>query len=123
MGIWDRLHDDLLRLLRHAEELEPELVVVDSIIVRAFGGGELTCPSPVDDGNEGAKHTILVARNGVPLVIRTAGANASDHAQIIPIVLDFPRGTGKPGRPKEGPTSCTRTGTTTATRRGVSWRG
>jgi hypothetical protein len=94
-----------------------------SIIVRAFGGGELTCPSPVDDGNEGAKHTILVARNGVPLVIRTAGANASDHAHIIPVVLDFPRGTGKPGRPKEGPTSCTRTGTRTATRRGGSWRG
>ena len=37
------------------------------------------------------------------MAIRTAGANASDHTQIIPIVLDCPRVGGKPGRPKELP--------------------
>lgn len=39
----------------------------------------------------------------MPLAIRTAGANASDHTQIIPLVLDFPKVGGKPGRPKELP--------------------
>jgi transposase len=39
----------------------------------------------------------------VPLAIRTAGANASDHTQIIPLVLDFPKVTGQPGRPQEMP--------------------
>jgi len=48
MGCWDRLHADLLRLLRQAGKLDPDLVIVDAVLVRAFGGGELTCPSPVD---------------------------------------------------------------------------
>ena len=45
----------------------------------------------------------MVDRHGVPLAIRTAGANASDHRQIIPLVRDFPKVTAKPGRPKELP--------------------
>jgi transposase len=103
LGCWDRLHADLLRLLRQAGKLDPDLVIVDSVIVRAFGGGDLTGPSPVDRGKKGSKHTLLVDRHGVPLAIRTAGANASDHKQIIPLVLDFPLVAGKPGRPKELP--------------------
>ena len=103
LGCWDRLHADLLRLLRQAGKLDPDLVIVDAVLVRAFGGGERTGPSPVDRGKTGSKHTLLVDRHGVPLAIRTAGANASDHNQIIPLVLDFPKVTGKPGRPKEMP--------------------
>jgi len=103
LGCWDRLHADLLRLLRRAGKLDPDLVIVDSVYVRAFGGGEATGPSPVDRGKRGSKHTLLVERHGVPLAIRTAGANVSDHRQIIPIVLDFPKVGGKPGRPKELP--------------------
>jgi transposase len=102
-GCWDRLHADLLRLLRQAGKLDADLVIVDSVSVRAFGGGEATGPSPVDRGKRGSKHTLLVERHGVPLAIRTAGANVSDHRQIIPIVLAFPRVGGKPGRPKELP--------------------
>src|SRR5262249_7465423 len=60
-------------------------------------------PSPVDRRKKGTKHTLLVDRHGVPLAIRTAPANASDHTQIIPLVLDFPKVAGKPGRPKEMP--------------------
>jgi transposase len=102
-GIWDRLHADLLRLLRQAGKLDTELVIVDGVYVRAFGGGERTGPSPVDRRKLGTKHTLLVSRRGVPLAIRTAGANASDHTQIIPLVMAFPRVGGKPGRPKELP--------------------
>jgi transposase len=102
-GIWDRLHADLLRLLRQAGKLDTDLVIVDGVYVRAFGGGEQTGPSPVDRGKPGTKHTLLVSRQGVPFAIRTAGANASDHTQIIPLVLAFPRVGGKPGRPKELP--------------------
>jgi transposase len=103
LGVWDRLHADLLRLLRQADKLDPDVVIVDGVIVRAFGGGEDTGPSPVDRRKPGTKHTLLVDRHGVPLAIRTAGANASDHTQIIPVVLDFPQVGGKPGRPKELP--------------------
>lgn len=103
LGVWDHLHADLLRLLRQNEQLDPDLVIVDGVIVRAFGGGELTGPSPVDRRKKGSKHTLLVDRHGIPLAIHTAGANVSDHREIIPLVLDFPHVGGKVGRPKEHP--------------------
>jgi transposase len=103
LGIWDRLHMHLLKLLRRSGELDTHTAIVDAVIVRAFGGGEDTGPSPVDRRKLGSKHTLLVDSHGIPLAIRTAPANASDHSQIIPIVLDFPKIGGKPGRPKEHP--------------------
>lgn len=103
LGIWDRLHMHLLRLLRKRGELDPHTAIVDSVIVRAMGGGDDTGPSPVDRRKLGTKHTLLVDRHGVPLAIRTAGANASDHTQILPIVLDYPAVGGKPGRPPQHP--------------------
>jgi transposase len=105
MGIWDRLHVHLLKLLRQAGQLDTEVTIVDSVLVRAFGGGEATGPSPVDRRKPGSKHSLLVDRHGAPLAIRTAGAQASEHTQIIPLVLDFPKITGKPGRPKQHPGS------------------
>jgi transposase len=99
-GIWDRLHADLLR---QADKLDPDLAIVDSVMVRAFGGGEETGPSPVDRRKKGSKHTLLVDRHGVPLEIHSAAANDSDQRQIIPLILDFPKVGGKPGRPKELP--------------------
>jgi transposase len=102
-GIWDRLYADLLRLLKGADKLDPDTAIIDSVTVRAFGGGEATGLNPVDRSRKGTKHTLLVDRHGVPLAIRTAGANASDHRQIIPRILDFPRVGGQPGRPKEWP--------------------
>ncbi len=79
------------------------MAIVDAVTVRAFGGGEQTGPSPVDRRRPGTKHTLLVDRHGVPMAIWTAGANASDHTQIIPLVANFPVIGGKPGRPKELP--------------------
>jgi len=103
MGIWDRLHLHLLKLLRRAGQLDLHTAIIDSVLVRAFGGGEETGPSPVDRGKKGSKHTLMVDGYGTPLAIRTAGANASDQTQIIPLILDFPRVGGQPGRPKEHP--------------------
>src|SRR5215203_4536817 len=91
LGVWDRLHADLLRLLKAASKLDEGTVIVDSVILRAFGGGEQTGPSPVDRGKKGSKHTVMVDRNGAPLAVHTAGANQSDQNEIIPIVLDFPK--------------------------------
>jgi transposase len=102
-GIWDRLHAGLLRLLRQAGKLDTDLVIVGGVYVRAFGGGEQTGPSPVGRSELGTKHTLLVSHSGVPPAIRTAGANASDHTRIIPLVLAFPEVGGQPGRPKELP--------------------
>jgi transposase len=124
-GIWDRLHADLLRLLRRADELDTDLVIVDGVYVRAFGGGERTGPSPVDRGKLGTKRALLVSRRGVPLAVRTAGANAGDHTQIIPLVLDFPRAGGKSGRPEELPDElyADRGCDSDSTRRILAWLG
>ena len=90
-GIWDRLHAELFRSLRKAGKLDTDTVIIDAVTVRAFGGGEATGPSPVDRKKKGTKHTLMVNHLVVPLAIRTAGANASDHRQILPLVLHFPQ--------------------------------
>lgn len=102
-GVWDRIQRILLAHLRGADKLDFSRFIADTGHVRAVGGGEQTGPSPVDRRKKGSKHTLLVDKHGVPLAIRTAGANASDHTQIIPLVLDFPKVGGKPGRPKQRP--------------------
>ena len=89
--------------MKRAGKLGADTVVVDGVTLRAFGGGEATGLSPVDRSRKGTKQSLMVDRRGVPLAIRTTGANASDHRQIIPPVLDSPRGGGRPGRPKELP--------------------
>ena len=102
-GIWDQLHIQLLTMLRRENELHMETAIIDSTQVRAFGGGEATGPSPVDRRKKGTKFTLLVDRDGVPLVIRTAAANRSDQLEILPAVVSFPTVGGKPGRPLTHP--------------------
>jgi transposase len=119
-GVWDRPHADLLGLLKRAGKLDLDTVIVDGVTVRAFGGGEATGPSPVGRRRPGTKHAVMVNKAGVPLVIRTAGANASDHRQILPVVLDSPGSAGCRAAPRGCPTTFTPTGDTTARRRGGS---
>ncbi len=90
-------------MLKKADKLDTGAVIIDSVTVRAFGGGEATGPSPTDRRKSGTKHTLMVDPSGAPLAIRKAGPNASDHKQIIPLVRKFPEVGGKPGRPKELP--------------------
>lgn len=102
-GVWESLHAKLLELLNHDGKLQPEIVVIDSTMVPAPCGGADTGPNPTDRGKSGTKHTLMVDANGVPIALHTTGANVSDQTQILPIVLEFPRIKGKPGRPKEHP--------------------
>ena len=102
-GIWDQLHKLLLTMLRQENELHLETAIIDSTQVRAFGGGDATGPSPVDRRKKGTKYTLLVDRDGVPLVIRAAPANRSDQLEILPTVVSFPAVPGKPGRPRTHP--------------------
>ena len=103
-GIWGRLHVDLLGLLRRDGELEHETAIVDAVLIRAQGGGDKTGPNPADRGKPGTKQTLMVDKGGVPLAIRTSGANTSDHTQILPLAaLEFPQVGGRPGRPRQSP--------------------
>jgi transposase len=102
-GLWDRRHADLRAALKRAGKLDLDTGIIDGVTVRAFGGGEATGPSPVDRRRPGTKPTVMVNKAGIPLGIRTAGANASDPKQILPGILEFPKVGGTPGRPKELP--------------------
>jgi len=93
----------LLKLLRKANVLRLDTVIIDGTIVRAFGGGDQTGPSPVDRRKLGTEHTPLTDANGIPLAIHTAPANVSDHRQILSLVREFPKVGGTPGRPKQRP--------------------
>ena len=102
-GIWDRLHQLLLTMLNHEHRLHLETAIIDTTQVRAFGGGDATGPSPVDRRKKGTKYTLLVDRNGVPLVMRAVPANRSDQLEILPTIVEFPSVGGKPGRPRTHP--------------------
>lgn len=103
-GVWDRLHLDMLRLLRRDGELEQETAIVDAVLVRAQGAGERSGPSPVDRGKPGRKYSFVVNRQGVPEAVRVRGANTSDHQELLPLIKEeFPAIAGRVGRPKQKP--------------------
>jgi transposase len=95
LGLFGSLHQLFLDALRRAGKLSAATVILDSFHVRAHGGGELTGPNPTDRRKTGSKHTLLV--------ILTCGSHVSDHCQILPAVLAFPKIRGKPGAPKTRP--------------------
>lgn len=102
-GIWQRLHHLLLTVLNQEKVLHLETAIIDTTQVRAFGGGEATGPSPVDRRKKGTKFTLLVDRDGVPLVLHAVPANRSDQLEIVPTVAEFPAVGGQPGRPRTHP--------------------
>ena len=102
-GIWSQVHHLLLTMLHRENHLHLETTIIDTTQVRAFGGGEATGPSPVDRRKKGTKFTLLVDRDGVPLVIRAVPANRSDQLEILPTVASFPTVGGQPGRPRTNP--------------------
>lgn len=102
-GDWSKLHMPLLTMLRKEHALHLETTIIDSTQVPAFGGGAETGPRPVDRRKKGTKYTLLVDRDGVPLVEQAAPANRSDHCTILPAVTAFPLVPGKPGRPLTHP--------------------
>jgi len=103
LGLFGSLHQLFLDALRRAGKLSADTVILDSFHVRAHGGGERTGPNPTDRRKKGSKHTVLVDERGTPLVILTCGSHVSDHCQILPAVLAFPRIRGKPGAPRTRP--------------------
>jgi transposase len=103
LGLFGSLHQLFLDALRRAGKLSADTVILDSFHVRAHGGGELTGPNPTDRRKKGSKHTVLVDERRTPLVILTCGSHVSDHGQILPAVLAFPKIRGKPRAPKTRP--------------------
>lgn len=102
-GVWQQIHQRLLQELKRRGVLELETAIVDSVQVRALGGGDRSGPSPVDRRKLGTKYTLLVEARGVQLAVQAVAANVSDHCQILSTVIRFPEIRGTPGRPRRHP--------------------
>jgi len=70
-SVWDRLHVDLLRLLRQAGKLDPDLVIVDAVIVRALSSFPPTTPAGVSCPSTPA---------GIPRITSPSGTNPTVSA-------------------------------------------
>lgn len=102
-GVWDTVKQILLDHLREADKLDFSRAAIDSASVRAFGGGENTGPNPTDRRKPGSKHHVVTEASGVPLNIRTTGANRHDSTQLMPLIDTIPAVAGKPGHPRKRP--------------------
>lgn len=104
LGVWVRIHLDLLRLLRRDGRFDPDVAIVDSGQVLPLGGGHKTGPSPVVRRKPGATYSLLVDRSGMPIGIRVSGTNVSGHREILLLVREkLPKVSGRPGRPATRP--------------------
>ncbi|ADG66899.1 hypothetical protein Plim_1059 [Planctopirus limnophila DSM 3776] len=86
LGIWRRLYASVLTQLHRTQALNLEVVIVDSTHVRAFRGGAVSGPSPVNRRKTGTKYTVMTDGNGTPLVMISTPANTSDHRCLMPVV-------------------------------------
>ena len=102
-GCWDSVHHLVLAELNANDQLDLDTQVVDSVLVRAHGGGDLTGPNPTDRARPGTKFTVNVDGNGTPLSIRVRGANRSDQHELLPTLVAFEGVGGKVGRPQSKP--------------------
>ncbi|WP_274911129.1 IS5 family transposase [Streptomyces sp. WZ-12] len=102
-GVWQRLHELLLAELRAAGRLDLSRAPVDSSHLRAMKDGAATGPFPVDRGETGSKHHVIVEAHGISLAVTLTGGNRNDVTQLIPLVRAVPPIRGKRGQPLRRP--------------------
>ncbi len=102
-GVWQKLQEVLLAMLRYADEIDWSRATVDSSSVRALKGGDKTGPNPTDRGHTGSKHHVLTDAHGTPLSVQLTSANKPDIKELLPLVEAVPAVAGQPGRPRQRP--------------------
>ncbi|MDQ1902706.1 IS5 family transposase [Paracoccus sp. WLY502] len=102
-GVWDQLHQVLLRQLHRAGHLDWTRACMDSASIAAKKGGEVTGPNPTNRGRPGTKRHIVTDRRGIPLTVRLSGANVHDSRMLDPLLDAIPPIHGKRGRPRHRP--------------------
>ncbi|MFF9819315.1 IS5 family transposase [Streptomyces sp. NPDC014006] len=102
-GVWDRLHQVLLRELRSKKKLDWSRAVIDSSHVRPARSGPKGGPSPVDRARPGSKHHVLTDGQGIPLAVSLTGGNRNDVTQLLLLLDKVPAVAGVVGRPRRRP--------------------
>jgi transposase len=103
VGVWQRIHEAILRRLREHDQIMWDRACVDAASVPAPAGGEYTGRNPTDRGTLGSKHHLLVDERGLPLVAQISGAQVNDSRFLIPLVESIPAVKGLTGRARKRP--------------------
>jgi transposase len=103
IGVWQSLHEAILRRLREYDQIAWERVCIDAASLPSPRGGEHTGRNPTNRGKLDGKHHILVDQRGLPLVAQISGAQVHDSRLLIPIVEAIPAIKGLSGRARKRP--------------------
>jgi len=76
-GVLRHVHSMLVGMLRGQPDLAHDLIV-DSSVVRAKRGGDLTGPNPTDRAKKGTKYHVAVNGCGLPVAAVATVANVND---------------------------------------------
>ena len=77
-GVWQRIHEAILRQLREHDQIMWDRACADAASVPAPAGDEHTGRNPTDRGKLGDKHHLLLDERWLPLVARIPGAQVRD---------------------------------------------
>jgi len=102
-GVWQRIHEAILRRLREHDQIMWDRACVDAASVPAPAGGEHTGRNPTDCGKLRSKHHLLVDGRVLPLVAQMSGAQVHDSRFLIPLVESIPAMKGLAGRARKRP--------------------
>jgi putative transposase len=85
-GLWKKMHRVMVKYYHQKRHIQWHWESVDSKLVPAPLGGELTGPNPTDRGKRGTKRHILVDGRGAPLGVIVTAANDHDITCALRVV-------------------------------------
>src|SRR5262249_31744586 len=100
-GVRSRSRQPLLAVLQGADRIDWGHAAVDGPHACALGGGEATCPSPVERGTVGSEHHVVVDRGGPRLAAPTTTGYVPDVHELGAVVDAIPPERGRRGRRRE----------------------
>lgn len=102
-GVWQRIHEAILRQLREQDQIMWDRASVDAASVPARASSEHTGQNPTDRGKLGCKHHLLVDQRALPLVAKISGVQVHDSHLLIPLVEAIPAVKGLSGHARKRP--------------------
>jgi putative transposase len=85
-GLWKKMHRVMVKYYHKKRHIQWRWESIDSKMVPAPLGGELTGPNPTDRGKRGTKRHILVDGRGAPLGVIVTAANDHDITCALKVV-------------------------------------
>jgi len=99
-GVFTKVFSKLLKFYDRRRGIQWKWSSLDSAMVKAPKGGDLTGPNPTDRAKSGVKRHIVTDGRGVPLTAEITGANVHDKwlvgQMLDAVVLRAPRGPRRP---------------------------